>query len=129
MANETSTQMVRQNNRWLDASIESANAQLAEAHFQVLEDRLDTSVELEISNHLQQMDGVDWELSNQIAHLHKDCITSKRGGFLLISGTASPQRGFGGSAGNGGSGGRGFGGRSGGGQLPSFGPDPNPAFR
>ena len=125
IANETSAQMVRQNSDWLDASIERANAQLAEANFQVLEDRLDTSVELEISNHLQQMDWTDWELSNQISHLHKNCITSKRGGFLLTSGTPD---GSGGSSGNGGSGGRGFGGSSSGGQPPSFGPDPNPAF-
>lgn len=115
--------MVRQNSDWLDASIERANAQLAEAKFQVLEDPLDTSVELEISNHLQQMDWTDWERSNQISNLHKDCITSKRGGFLLTSGTPSPQRGEGGCSGNGGSGGS-----SGGGQPPSFGPEPNPAF-
>ena len=119
IANETSAQMGRQNSDW----IEKANAQLAEANFQVLEDRLDTSVELEISGHLQQMDWTDWELSNQISNLHKECIPSKRGGFSLTSG---PQRGEGGSYGNGGSGGRGFGG--GGGQPPSFGPDPNPAF-
>ena len=120
IANETSAQMVRQNSDWLDASIERANAQLAEANFQVLEDRLDTLVELEISNHLQQMDWTDWELSNQISNLYKDCITSKRGGFLLTSGTPD---GSGGSSGNGGSGGS-----SGGGPPPSFGPDPNPAF-
>ena len=107
----------------MDASIERANAQLAEANFQVLEDRLDTLVELEISNH--QMDWTDWELSNQIANLQNDCITSKRGGFLLTSG--HPE-GSGGSSGNGGSGGRGFGGSSGGGQPPSFGPDADPAF-
>ena len=81
--------------------------------------------ELEISNHLQQMDWTDWELSNQIANLQKDCITSKRGGFWLTSG--HPE-GSGGSSGNGGSGGRGFGGSSSGGQPPSFGPDSDPAF-
>ena len=51
----TSEQMDLHNRLWLDTSIERANAQLAEAHFQVLEDRLDTSVELEISGHLQQL--------------------------------------------------------------------------
>lgn len=112
IANETSAQMVRQNSDWLDTSIERANAQLAEANFRVLEDRLDTSVELEISNHLHQMDWTDWALSNQIANLHKDCITPKRGGFF----TSGSPEGSGGSFGNGGSGGRGFGGSSGGGR-------------
>ena len=84
MANETSAQMVHQNSDWLDTSIERANAQLAEANYQVLEDRLDTSVELEISNHLHQMDWTDWELSNQIANLQETILTSKgsKGGFL-----------------------------------------------
>ena len=124
ITNETAAQMLRQNSDWLDASIERANAQLAEANFQVLEDRLDTSVELEISNHLQQMDWTDWELSNQISHLHKNCITSKRGGFLLTSGTPE---GSGGSSGYGGSGGRGFG-NGGSGEPPSSnsGPEPKP---
>ena len=123
IADETAAQMVRQNSDWLDASIERANAQFAEANFQVLEDSLDASVELEISNHLQQMDWTDWELSNQISHLHKEFIPSKRGGFSLTSG---PLWGEGGRSGNGGSGGKGFGG--GGGQPPSFGPEPDPAF-
>ena len=118
IANETSAQMVRQNSDGLDASIERANAQLAEAHFQVLEDRLDTSVELEISNHLQQMDWTDWELSNQISHLHTDCITSKRGGFLLTSGAPD---GSGGSSGHGGS----WGGSGRGGPPRGYGGEPS----
>ena len=81
VTNETAAQMLRQNSDWLDVSIERANAQLAEANFQVLEDRLDASAELEISNHLQQVDWTDGELSNQIVHLQNDCITSKEAGF------------------------------------------------
>ena len=115
--------MVRQNSDWLDTSIERANAQLAEANFRVLEDRLDTSVELEISNHLHQMDWTDWALSNQIANLHKDCITPKRGGFF----TSGSPEGSGGSFGHGGSGGRGFGG--GGGRGDGYNPESEPPNR
>ena len=79
MANETSAQMVRQNNRWLEASIESANAQLAEAHFQFLEDLLDAETEMELSTHLKNADWVESELSNQIFHLHGDFMEPQKG--------------------------------------------------
>ena len=78
-------------------------SEAAEANFQVLEDRLDASAKLEISNHLHQTDWVDLELSNQISDLCNDCIVSKRGRFRLTSGLAP-----GGSGGS-----SGFGGRSG----------------
>ena len=127
LCTETSIQMGRQNDYWLEttpfSNIHGPNARAAEAHFQVLEDRLDASAELEISNHLHQTDWVDWELSNQISHLSEGRVIEKRGGFLLTSGTSD---GSGGSSGHGGSGGRGFGGS--GDQPPSFGPDPDPAF-
>ena len=63
-------------------------SEAAEANFQVLEDRLDASAKLEISNHLHQTDWVDLELSNQISDLCNDCIVSKRGRFRLTSGLA-----------------------------------------
>ena len=72
LCTETSIKMGRQNGYWLEttplpfSNIYGPNARAAEANFQVLEDRLDASAELEISNHLHQTDWVDLELSNQI---------------------------------------------------------------
>ena len=131
LCTETSIQMGRQNGYWLEttpfSNIYGPNARAAEANFQVLEDRLDASAELEISNHLHQTDWVDWELSNQISNLPEN-ISASKGGFITIN-RLGHHGGFGNHSG-GGSGGRrgGFGGGAGGGQPPSFGPDPDPAF-
>ena len=81
LANETSAQMVRQNSYWLETT---QSGQAAEANFQVLEDRLDASVDLEISNSLQNASWLDDELSTQISNLQETILTSKgsKGGFL-----------------------------------------------
>ena len=77
LANETSAQMVRQNSYWLETT-------QSEANFQVLEDCLDASADLEISNSLQNASWLDYELSTQISNLQETILTSKgsKGGFL-----------------------------------------------
>ena len=57
---------------------------MGEANFQVLEDQLDLSSDLEISNSLQNASWLDYELSTQISNLQEIILTSKgsKGGFL-----------------------------------------------